>query len=282
MSGSAGGATPLESIGYDFHDKRLLELALTHRSFASDNGLAESNERLEYLGDAVLSFVVAALSYSMWPDLPEGSLAKIRADVVREPALAEIAVEIGLPAHIKLSKSEMANGGCNKASILADTLEAVIGAIFLDCKPMGDTLGTSLTLLEPGTPPTYHSHTGTSPDSSERPAGLEVLYELISRWFLSRLEAASTDPGMSEYKGRLQEMVQKATGNLPEYVLATTGPEHARSYDATVFVEGREAGRGTGRSKKLAEQEAARMALDQLENGTATLSGSGHLPEGSR
>lgn len=216
-----------QRIGYRFRNVELFETAISHRSWCNGKVDATSNERLEFLGDAVLSLVVADYMYRRWPDLHEGPLAKMRSDVVSEPPLAQIALDLGLDGVVKLGKGEIASGGRSKPSILSDTLEALIGAIYLDCE-----FGT-----------------------------LSTVYNIIVEWLEERLEEASEIPGMLDYKGRFQELVQKQAGALPVYTVEGEGPEHARHFHARVYVSGKLRGSGDGRSKKDAEQMAAKMAL---------------------
>ncbi len=186
-----------------------------------------SNERLEFLGDAVLGLVVAEHCYRAYPELPEGSLAKVRAAVVNTNVLAEVAAELELGQTVLLGRGEDASGGRFKASILANSVEAVIGAVYLD-------------------------------------QGWEAAVALVLRLLGNRIAEASAGPGAEDFKTRLQELVIRRAGELPRYEVDGAGPDHARRYTASVFVGGTRAGRGEGRSKKDAEQAAARQAWETL------------------
>jgi ribonuclease III len=220
--------TPLEkALGIRFKASQLRDAALTHRSFAFERGLLVTNERLEFLGDAVLGLVVTDLVYRMFPDRSEGELAKLRAAMVNMTTLAEVARELELGEALLLGKGEEQSGGRDKASILADGLEAILGAIYLDL-------------------------------------GLKHAAPLIERLFWPRISAYVRGEGERDYKTILQEMAAQDIGRLPEYRVAERGPDHEKEFTATVFLGGRELGRGTGRSKKEAEQRAAREAYDRL------------------
>jgi ribonuclease III len=214
-------------LGHQFSDNSLLDLALTHRSISSDDPSISDNERLEFLGDAVLQLAVTNKIYHGYPKLPEGQLAKTRAAVVSGKTLAEVASRIGLGEHVSLSPSEERSGGRTKDSILADTMEAVIGAVYLD-------------------------------------AGLDVATEMIYRMFDSIIAEKAANPGGRDYKTRLQEVLA-VHGKRPEYEISGEGPDHDRTFTATVSTDGRVLGSGVGRSKKEAEQTAAEMALDRLK-----------------
>jgi len=224
----APAEAPLESLdralGVEFVDPELREAALTHRSFAFEQGSSVTNERLEFLGDSVLGLVVTDMAYRMFPDLPEGQLAKRRAAVVNMTALADVARSLQLGAVILLGKGEEQSGGRGKASILADGLEAVFGAVYLD-------------------------------------RGLDVARELIERLFRPRLEAYVRG---EDFKTILQELASQELRAMPEYRIADRGPDHEKEFTATVFLAGEQMGSGTGRSKKEAEQQAAREALSRI------------------
>ena len=215
-----------ERLGYTFSDRSLLELALTHRSISADDPSRNDNERLEFLGDAVLQLAVTAYLYDAFPDLDEGSLAKIRAGVVSRPVLAEVARSIGLAEHIVVTAAEDRSGGREKESIMADALEAVIGAVFLD-------------------------------------SGLGPAADLVLRLWGSRIYERAKRPGLKDYKTRLQEVLAK-DGRLPVYRSEGSGPDHERTFVATVEVNGTVLGTCSGRSKKEAEQGAAEQALATL------------------
>jgi ribonuclease-3 len=215
------------ALGVAFRDPRLRQAALTHRSFAFEQGLGVTNERLEFLGDAVLGLVVTDMAYRAFPELPEGNLAKLRAAVVNMAALADVARSLGLGQLLLLGKGEERSGGRDKASILADALEAVFGAVYLD-------------------------------------RGLDVARELIERLFRPRMEAYVRGEGDRDYKTLLQELSSQELRSMPEYRVDERGPDHEKEFTATVFVGGEPLGTGVGRSKKEAEQQAAREAFERI------------------
>jgi ribonuclease-3 len=227
------GVRALErSLGVAFEDADLRTTALTHRSYAFENGLEANNERLEFLGDAVLGLVVTDMAYRSNPDLPEGELAKLRASIVNMSALADVARGLGLGDAVLLGKGEEMSGGRDKASILADALEAMLGAVYLD-------------------------------------RGLGVATELIERLFRPLMTAYTTGDGPRDYKTILQELASQDLRALPEYRIAERGPDHQKEFTATVFLAGKPLGIGTGRSKKEAEQQAAHEAWQRLSEETA-------------
>lgn len=207
----------------------ILTLALTHRSYAYENGGLPTNERLEFLGDAVLSIVVTERLYLDHPDLPEGQLAKLRASVVNMHALAGVAEELpgGLGAYLYLGRGEELTGGRLKASILADATEALLGAVYLE-------------------------------------HGLEVSRELIHRLFAGLLHTAPLLGAGLDWKTSLQELTASAGHGVPEYRIDEEGPDHLKMFTATAVVGGRELGTGVGRTKKEAEQKAAELAWREL------------------
>lgn len=219
-----------EALGYSFASPALLRLALTHRSVSSEDPARKDNERLEFLGDAVLQLVITRRLYEDFPHLAEGKMAKVRAGVVSRPTLAEVARSIGLGDHIELAPAEERTGGRGKDSILADGMEAVIGAVFLD-------------------------------------GGFDAVTSTVLGLWSERLDERAKQPGVKDYKTRLQEVVARS-GQRPEYETTGSGPDHARTFMATVSVGGRLMGEGTGRSKKEAEQAAASRALDELSRGS--------------
>jgi ribonuclease-3 len=223
-----------KALGIRFRDAVLREAALIHRSFAFEQDSPITNERLEFLGDAVLGLVVTDLAYRAFPDLSEGELAKLRAAMVNMTMLAEVARQLGLGAEVLLGKGEELSGGRDKASILADTLEAVLGAVFLD-------------------------------------QGVKSSQALIKRLFWPRMAAYVRGEGDRDYKTMLQEMAAQDIGRLPEYRVQERGPDHQKEFTATVFLAGQEYGTGTGRSKKEAEQRAARQAHTRLIQNAAEL-----------
>jgi ribonuclease-3 len=229
-----GGDQALDrALGLAFRDPRIREIALTHRSYAFERGLRENNERLEFLGDSVLGLVVTDMAYVGFPDLPEGDLAKLRAAVVNMSALADVARSLGLGELVLLGKGEESSGGRDKSSILADALEAVFGAVYLD-------------------------------------NGLDVARELIERLFRPRLDAYIRGEGDRDYKTILQELASQELHSLPEYRLTEQGPDHEKEFTATVFLGGEALGEGSGRSKKEAEQQAARVAFGRLSERAQT------------
>jgi ribonuclease-3 len=226
---------PLEkALEVRFRGRDLLQSALTHRSYAFEQGALTTNERLEFLGDAVLGLVVTDLVYRAFPERSEGELAKLRAAMVNMATLAEVARELGLGEALLLGKGEEQSGGRDKASFLADGLEAILGAIYLD-------------------------------------RGLKAAAPVIERLFWPRIAAYVRGEGERDYKTILQELAAQDLGRLPEYRVAERGPDHEKEFTATVFVGGREMGHGTGRSKKEAEQRAARVAYDRLSEESAEM-----------
>ncbi|MCF3175478.1 ribonuclease III [Streptomyces sioyaensis] len=220
---TASSHTILEGrLGYKL-ETALLVRALTHRSFAYENGGLPTNERLEFLGDSVLGLVVTDTLYRIHPDLPEGQLAKLRAAVVNSRALAEVGRGLDLGAFIRLGRGEEGTGGRDKASILADTLEAVIGAVYLD-------------------------------------QGLDAAGELVHRLFDPLIEKSSSLGAGLDWKTSLQELTATEGLGVPEYLVTETGPDHEKTFTAAARVGGVSYGTGTGRSKKEAEQQAAESA----------------------
>jgi ribonuclease-3 len=216
-----------EALGGPVIDEALLDRALTHRSFAYEHGGLPTNERLEFLGDAVLGVVVTDTLFRAHPDLSEGRLAKLRAAVVNARALAEVARTVGLGSHIKLGRGEEATGGRNKSSILSDTVEAVIGAVYLS-------------------------------------GGFEAATEVVHRLFDPLMETAARLGAGLDWKTSLQELAAERSLGVPEYVIDDTGPDHEKTFTARVRVGERLYGHGTGRSKKEAEQQAAETAYTAI------------------
>ena len=211
------------ALGVAFADADLRHAALSHRSFAFERGLTVTNERLEFLGDSVLGLVVTDMAYAAYPEMPEGQLAKLRAAIVNMTALADVSRGLGIGEVVLLGKGEEGSGGRQKASILADALEAVFGAVYLD-------------------------------------RGLDVTRELIERLFRPRMEAWVRGEGDRDHKTLLQELASQVLRSIPDYRISERGPDHEKEFTATVLVAGEELGTGTGRSKKEAEQQAAREA----------------------
>lgn len=231
-------------VGRQFHDRQLLARALAHRSWCAETPGTESNERLEFLGDAVLGLVVTDHVFETYPGLPEGELAKVRASVVNAEVLAELAGELKLGEALLLGKGEDASGGRKKPSILADAMEAVIGAVYLD-------------------------------------GGWEPARELVMRLLGARIAEAAAGPGGQDYKTRLQELAAHHFDQLPRYEVLDEGPDHAKRFFATVRVGEHGEGAGEGRSKKQAEQAAARMAWQHLHALVAEATTTGHTGDGT-
>jgi ribonuclease-3 len=205
----------------------LLERALTHRSYAYEHGGLPTNERLEFLGDSVLGLVVTDALYRTHPDLPEGQLAKLRASVVNTRALAGVARTLELGKWLRLGKGEEVTGGRDKASILADTMEALIGAIYLD-------------------------------------RGLDAATVMVRRLFDPLMLAATEEGAALDWKTSLQELTAARGLGVPEYVVEESGPDHQKAFTAAAVVQGVVHGDGAGRSKKEAEQQAAEAAWRDL------------------
>lgn len=219
---------PIErALGIRFGNDDIYVRALTHRSYAYENGGLPTNERLEFLGDAVLGVVITDLIYRAFPLLPEGQLAKLRAATVNMNVLADVARELGVGEAVRLGRGEELSGGRDKSSILADTLEALIGAIYLN-------------------------------------KGLPRTAALIHRLFEQRVREAAGRGAALDYKTSLQELAASSLGGMPSYAIEEEGPDHAKRFTATVSVGGVAYGSGQGRSKKEAEQHAAREAFEAL------------------
>ncbi len=219
-------------LGYRFSDRALLRRAMAHRSFVAETPGEESNERLEFLGDAVLGWVIADLVYHRFADLAEGALTDLRKSVVNATALAHVATDLGIGEHLMLGRGEDAANGREKVSILSDAMEAVLGAVYLD-------------------------------------GGHASAAELVERLFLPRLEAARPALHRLDQKSALQEWVAERQLPAPEYRLRSTGPDHDKTFFAEVVVGETIVGRGEGHSKKSAEQVAAGMALTELSGSDA-------------
>ena len=205
----------------------LLERALTHRSYAYEHGGLPTNERLEFLGDSVLGVIVTDALYRTHPDLPEGQLAKLRASVVNTRALAGVARSLELGKWLRLGKGEEVTGGRDKASILADTMEALIGAVYLD-------------------------------------RGLEAATTMVRMLFDPLMLAATEEGAALDWKTSLQELTAAKGLGVPEYVVGESGPDHQKAFTAAAVVQGAVHGEGAGRSKKEAEQQAAEAAWRDL------------------
>ena len=226
QTASAEAATLMDRLGHRFGDAALLELALTHRSWCAEHPGSSSNERLEFLGDAVLGLAVTQRLYSRFGHWSEGDLAKTRASLVNSATLAEVGRSIGLGELLRLGRGEVASGGRLKSSILADAVEAVIGAVYLD-------------------------------------GGIDAADEAIGRLLGSRLDAAASAPGHADFKTRLQELAARLGFAPPTYDVTTSGPAHKMSFEAEVHA-GSASGVGRGSTKKDAEQQAAQIAYAAL------------------
>ena len=217
------------AIGYRFRDIALLQNALAHSSYANErwhNSLM-SNERLEFLGDSVLGMLVAEYLYRTFPDRPEGELTRMRADMVCERALSQVAAQIGLGTHMLLGKGEEQGGGRNRDSILADAVESVIAACFLD-------------------------------------GGMEAAKQFVERFVLTRVPVSRLNN--ADYKTALQELVQQKRNQSSAYTLVEeTGPDHDKQFTIELAINGQVVGIGHGTSKKRAEQDAARVAIEKLQ-----------------
>ena len=208
-------------------DASMLNLALTHRSYAYEHGGLPHTERLEFLGDSVLGIVVTDTLYRTYPDLPEGQLAKLRAAVVNARALADVARTLDLGSYLLLGRGEETTGGRDKLSILADAMEAVIGAVYLSAGPSGSS-------------------------------------ELVHRLFDPLIRASALLGAGLDWKTSLQEAAANAGLGLPDYQVKDSGLDHEKEFDARVVIAGEPLGFGHGRSKKVAEQEAAEQAYRAL------------------
>lgn len=217
-----------KALGYTFRDRRLLENALAHSSYANEkwkNSLA-SNERLEFLGDSILGFVVAEYLYRNCPDHPEGDLTRMRADLVCEVSLAQVAAKLGLGKHLLLGHGEEQGGGRTRNSINADAVESVIAAAYLD-------------------------------------GGFNAAKGIIDRLILTDMPKGK--PRNCDYKTALQELVQRKKNQVLAYTLLTeSGPDHDKTFRVEVTLNGEVVGIGTGTSKKRAEQAAAEQAIEKL------------------
>lgn len=233
-------------LGYTFRDENLLRLALTHPSIAHEQGVpVEHNQRLEFLGDAVLQLVLTRELYEKFPAFDEGPLTKARAKLVNRRTLAVHGRELGLGAHLILSRGEEQHGGRERPSALADAYEALVGAIFLD-------------------------------------GGFAAAREFILREFGEAFGGLTVIPILENPKGELQELLQARSSEAPQYhVVSSTGPDHDRVFECTVHHAAVELARGCGKSKKAAESEAALAALKKLREepmvaeGTPSPSGRG-------
>ncbi len=218
-----------KKIGYTFSDISLLNLALTHSSYANESQGKQNNERLEFLGDLVLGLVIGDYLLKRKPTYSEGTLSFIKSTLVNKKTLASLAEGIGLGEVLLMGKGERLSGGKNKASLLADALEALIAAIYCDC-------------------------------------GLEAARKFICNYFDTEIRSALRQEDIRDYKSLLQEKSQKDYNIVPVYqVTGFEGPDHNRTYNVTVAINGEVLGAGSGKTKKEAEQVAAGVALDRID-----------------
>ncbi len=217
-----------EKLNYRFKDQSLIVTALTHSSYANEHR-CQSNERLEFIGDSVLGMVVAMHLYRTFPKLPEGKMTRMRAELVCEQSLWEVADKLCFGENLRLGKGEALTGGRERHSILADCVEAVIAALYID-------------------------------------GGFEVAEAFVNENILTKLSKLGTVP-TGDCKTRLQELIQRTPGmNLSYEVLSESGPDHMKVFCAAVYLNGRMIGQGQGRTKKEAEQNAAAGALEELKD----------------
>ncbi|MAG59930.1 ribonuclease III [Candidatus Woesebacteria bacterium] len=221
-----------ERIGLTFKDKRLLQKSLTHRSYLNERGKAlGSNERLEFLGDAILEFVVSEHIFQRFPDQEEGYLTAVRSKLVNTISLAATARELRIGGEIYMSRGEESGGGKDRSGLLADTVEALIGAIFID-------------------------------------QGIEKVKEFITRFIIVKIPEVTKNP-LKDPKSRLQELAQAAGFRSPSYrTLSQKGPDHERNFTIEVWIKNKVYGQGSGLSKQIAQQKAAEEALKEWNKGT--------------
>ncbi|MFH1139408.1 MAG: ribonuclease III [Pseudomonadota bacterium] len=225
-----------KALGYDFKNRTFLKTALRHRSYVHQQTEGpgfhlpvEDNQRFEFLGDAVLSLAISTLLYDKFPSLKEGVLSRMRAGLVNELQLSGMARDIGIPEALYLGRGEESTGGREKNSILADAMEALLASIYLD-------------------------------------GGFPAAMKVVSRLFQELIFRSSQDDLLKDFKTRLQEKTQGFFGQTPEYRLsASEGPDHARTFEVTLFLAGKPVSSGRGRSKKEAEQAAAKAGLDKID-----------------
>ena len=218
-----------ERLGYAFRDRSLLETALSHSSYANERHGVSSNERLEFLGDSVLGFCAAKNICRLYPAMPEGEMTRLRAELVCEASLHHVAETLGLSQYIRLGRNEECNGGRQRVSILADSVEAIIAAMYLD-------------------------------------GGLEPAEHFIEERILKDVRAGHR-PVRTDYKTQLQEILQRKGGTAPSYaIIGESGPDHNKSFVARVMLHDGAFADGTGKSKKEAEQAAAKAALQTLQS----------------
>ena len=230
MSDKVPSLITLQSdLGVTFLDSDLLAQAVTHSSYSNEHPGVPDNERLEFLGDAILGAVVSDMLWKRYPTCHEGELTRYKAILVQEQGLVPIAESLGLSEYLRLGKGEDLTGGRDKPSVLSDAVEAVVAAVYLD-------------------------------------QGFPIVRQVIHRWYEGRIDKVHRKALHADFKTKLQEWAQAVHKVTPSYeILSTEGPAHARQYTARVQLKGRELGLGIGRSKKLAEQAAARAAFDIIE-----------------
>jgi len=219
-----------QDLGHQFQNRELLETALTHSSYANEKhrGALASNERLEFLGDSVLGHLTADYLYRSCPDMPEGGMTRLRAELVCEQSLLRVARELNLGGRLKLGRGEELTGGRERPSILADAVEALIAALYLD-------------------------------------GGVKAARAFVHTYILSHVEESPAPEAMGDYKTVLQEFVQRSNGRVLSYeTLSESGPEHDKRFVSQVTIDGKPMGEGPGRSKKESEQAAAREALKRM------------------
>jgi len=216
-----------ENIGYNFKDKALIEEALTHTSYANENNV-KSNEKLEFLGDSILEFISSKYLYNKFPNLNEGELTKVRATVVCEDSLYEVAKKHEISEYIKVGRSERSNGGNNRPAILADSIEAIIAAIYFD-------------------------------------GGLDKAEKFIIDNLEEAMKSASKNVGVKDHKTMLQEKLQQNGDIDIEYkIIDEHGPDHDKTFTAQVYCDGKPLATGEGKTKKQAEMQAAQKALENI------------------
>ncbi len=217
-----------KKIGYQFSNLTLLETAMRHSSWTAENEGFESNERLEFLGDALIGFVIGDVMYRRYPDFDEGKLTDLRKIVVNATALSHVATKLNLGDHVLLGRGEQASGGREKTSILANALEAVFGAVYLDSDP-------------------------------------QRAYNFVAGLLTESIDEAQAALKQLDAKSQLQELAARLERPMPDYRVTDTGPDHAKMFFAEVFLGDELLGSGSGRSKKVAEEQAAQQACAALQ-----------------
>ena len=215
-----------KTIGYSFKDKKLLKIALTHKSYLDENPDLTSNQRYEFFGDTILDFDFTEYLFKHFPDLDEGSLTKIRSSAVNQTNLVKLGKEINIGSFMFLSKAENSTGGRNKSSIIEDAVEALIAALYFD-------------------------------------GGLTAVNGFVSKYIYPSIKELSENPGQKDYKTRLQEYYAKV-GKKVNYMDSSTGPDHDKKFQTQVFLDKEIIGVGEGKSKKSSQQEAAKQALEKI------------------